>query len=102
MSSVEHRFGDCYIAAQARMSGDQPINVRGVTAVASRNGREHVALTVGRVLVYLEDHAALAALSRAVREAEDLAEQVFGPGADAFDDAERTARAHAAKTGRID
>ena len=67
MAASEHRYGDCYIAVQARLVGDQPIRVQGVTAVASRTGRAHLAVTVGRVLLYLEDREALDVLREAAR-----------------------------------
>jgi hypothetical protein len=79
MTAAEHRYGDCYIGVQVRLVGDQPIRVRGITAVASAPGREHIAVTVGRILIYLEDHAALDALAAAVEQATNLAEDVFGP-----------------------
>jgi len=74
------------------------VRVHGVTTVASRTGREHLAVTVGRVLLYLEDRAALDALVDAVRRAEALA--VFGPVDDGFTRAEARERAVIAKTGR--
>lgn len=39
----------------------------------------HLVLRVGRLLVYLEDRAALETLCRVVRKAESLAIDVFGP-----------------------
>jgi hypothetical protein len=98
VASAEHRYGDCQVAAQARLVGDQPVPVQGVTAVASRTGREHLAVTVGRVLLYLEDRAALV---DAVRRAQALADQVFGPAEDGFTRAEARERAVIAKTDRL-
>jgi hypothetical protein len=69
MPAAAHRYGDCHIAIQARLTGDQPVRVQGVTTVASRTGKEHLAITVGRVLLYLEDRAALNALTDAIRRA---------------------------------
>lgn len=100
MSAAQHRYGDCFVVAQARLVGDQPVHVQGVTAVASRTGREHLAVTIGRVLIYLEDRAALDALVTAVTRASDLADEVFGPAVDAFSAAERRARARIARTGQ--
>ncbi len=100
MRAPRHTYGDCYIAVTARLVGDQPIRVQGVTSIASRTRREHLAVTVGRVLLYLEDRAALDALTMAVRRAGEYADEVFGPVPDAFTQAERRDRARAAKTGR--
>jgi hypothetical protein len=77
------------------------VRVQGVTAVASRTGRGHLAVTVGRVLQYLEDREALAALVEAVRRAQALADAVFGPVDDGFTRAEARERAAIAKTGRL-
>jgi len=77
------------------------VRVHGVTTVASRTGREHLAVTVGRVLLYLEDRAALAALVEAVRRAQALADAVFGPVDDGFARAEARERTAVAKTGRL-
>jgi len=81
MASAEHRYGECYLAVQVRLVGDQPVRVQAVTAVASRTGSEHVAVTVGRVLFYLQDRAALEALRAAVEQAGEYADAVFGGGA---------------------
>jgi hypothetical protein len=70
MASAEHRYGNCQVAAQARLVGDQQVRVQGVTAVASRTGKEHLSVTVGRVLLYLEDRATLAAFVEAVERAQ--------------------------------
>ncbi len=95
------QYGDCYIAVQARLVGDQPIRVQGVTAVASRTGQEHLAVKVGRVLLYLEDRAAFDALRAAVAQAGEYADGVFGPVPDGFTQAEARERAQIAKTGRL-
>jgi hypothetical protein len=81
MSSSEHRFGTCDVIASARMRGDQASRVRAVAAVASTTGEAHLSVRVSGVLIYLEDRAALEALVRAVRRAEALADQTFGPQA---------------------
>lgn len=92
MPAYEHRLGTCEVIANARLRGDQDTRVQGVTSVASRTGEAHLALRVGRVLVYLEDRDALLALGRAVRRAEELADEVYGPVDDAFTRAEADTR----------
>ncbi|MDQ6874936.1 MAG: hypothetical protein M3042_07760 [Actinomycetota bacterium] len=101
MAAIEHRYGECYIVAQVRLVGDQPVAVQGVTSMASRDKREHVVITVGRVLIYLEDRGALDALAEAVRRASEHADAVFGPLHDAFGQAEARARADIARKGRL-
>jgi hypothetical protein len=81
MPSSEYCFGTFDVIASARIRVEQPIRVRGLTAVASPTGGAHLAVRVGGVLVYLEDRAALEALRRAIREADALADDVFGPDA---------------------
>lgn len=58
------------MSPRRRTHGDQPINVRGVTAVASRTRREQLAVTVGRVLVHLEGRNALRAWTNEFVQAE--------------------------------
>ena len=77
MPAIEHRYGECSVIASVRLRGDQPGYVRGVAAVADRNGREHIALRLAGVLIYLEDRAALEALVRAVGKARNLADGVY-------------------------
>ena len=83
---------DCTIAIQALCHGAIDWRVQGVTGAAARPGREHIALRYGRVLLYVEDRAALAALADAVDAASKLRDRVFGPPEDAFTKAERTSR----------
>jgi len=52
--------------------------VQGVTGAAARKGQAHIALRYGRVLLYLEDQAALETLVDAVEAAYELREEVFG------------------------
>ena len=52
-----------------------------MTGAAARQGAAHIALRYGRVLLYLEDRAALDALVDAVEAAYELREQVFGSDA---------------------
>jgi hypothetical protein len=102
MPAAQHRYGDCQVAVPARLAGDQPVRVQGVTAVASRTGREHLSVTVEQVLLYLEDRAALDALDAlvdAVRRAQALADRLFGPADDGFTRAQAPERAAIAKTG---
>lgn len=93
MPAHEHRLGTCEVIASARLRGDQEDRVQGMTSVASRTGEAHIALRVGRVLLYLEDRDALDALRRAVGKAEALADGVYGPVEDEFTRAEARARA---------
>jgi len=50
-----------------------------MTPQASSRGYGHLALRVGRVLVYLEDRDALRAWHAALEQAEVLAQAAFGP-----------------------
>jgi hypothetical protein len=72
-----------------------------VTGAAAREGRAHIAMRVGRVLIYLEDRAALDSFARAFHQAEDLAEATFGPPADAFTETENYARRRFERTGDV-
>lgn len=92
MPAYQHRLGSCDVIASARLRGDQETRVQGVTSVASPTGQEHIALRVGRVLLYLEDRDALMALCHAARRAERLADDVYGPVDDAFTPGEVWAR----------
>jgi hypothetical protein len=92
MPAHEHRLGSCEVIASARLRGDQESRVQGMTSVASPTGEAHIALRVGRVLLYLQDRDALDALRRAVRTAEGLADGVYGPVEDGFTRAEARAR----------
>ena len=71
----------CTIAIQALCRGELDWRVQGVTGAAARKGQAHIALRYGRVLLYLEDMAALDALVDAVEAAYELREQVFGADA---------------------
>ncbi|WP_020578935.1 hypothetical protein [Actinopolymorpha alba] len=87
MPSSEHRTGDMRVAVQAIVSGDQDSRVQAVTADASPTGEPYVSVRVGRVLLYLEDRAALNAFAKAFDRARGYAEAAFGS-----DDAEFEAR----------
>jgi hypothetical protein len=68
----------CTIAIQALCRGVFDWRVQGVTGAAARKGQAHIALRYGRVLLYLEDRAALETLVDAVEAAYELREEVFG------------------------
>lgn len=72
----EHR---CSIAASVTLAGRQDVAVRGVTQTADPRGHGHIAVRVGRVLIYLEDRDAFEALQEAVRRAAELTRPVFAP-----------------------
>jgi hypothetical protein len=82
------RHRACTIAIQALCRGELDWRVQGVTGAAARKGQAHIALRFGRVLLYLEDMAALETLVDAVEAAYDLREQVFGSGHDLPEDAQ--------------
>lgn len=69
----------CSVAATVVLSGIQDIAVRGVTATASPRGYGHIAVRVGRILVYLEDRDSFNAMVEAMQRAEHVADQVFQP-----------------------
>ncbi len=82
----------CAVATQARFAGPQDMSVLGVAPGASADGTAHLAIRVGRILLYIEDRGALATWTEAWRRALDLADGVFGPVEDAFAEAERVER----------
>lgn len=90
---------DCRVAAQAHCYGAIETSVVAVAGAVARPGQAHIAIRYGRVLIYVEDHAALASLAGAVRQALEMAEAVFGPIEDAFTEAEREARQRFERTG---
>ena len=92
---------DCTIAIQALCRGPLDTSVMAVTGAAARKGREHIAVRVGRVLIYLEDRAALDSFTRALHQAGDLADATFGPPADAFTETETHARRRFERTGDV-
>lgn len=92
---------ECTVAAQALCRGHLDTRVVGVTGAAARGGREHIALRIGRVLLYLEDRAALETLNAALDQANGLADRVFGPAEDAFTEAERGSRRYFERTGKL-
>jgi hypothetical protein len=81
-STVRNHDPDAYrcdVAAQAVLRGNQDIRVIAVAACTSGNGRGHIAVRLGRVLIYLEDRDALAAGRDAWGRAAELADHAFGP-----------------------
>jgi len=83
MSAAASEYGNCYVGVHARFIGVQPVQVQGVGAGASRSGHEHIAVTFGRALFYLEDRAAFESFRAAFQGAERLADRVLGPVQDA-------------------
>ena len=67
------------VATQAVFAGPQEHRVSAATAEASGRGYGHIAVRVGRILVYLEDRDALQAWTTAIGKAADLADAAFGP-----------------------
>ncbi len=67
------------VAIQAIFAGPQEHRVCAMTPEASGRGYGHIAVRVGRVLVYLEDRDALQAWTTAIDKAADLADAAFGP-----------------------
>lgn len=73
----------CSVIASARMRGPQMTAVRGIAAaVAAATGSTHISVRLGGVLLYLEDRAALDALTAVAARAEQLADEVFGARVD--------------------
>ncbi len=67
------------VATQAIFAGPQDHRVFAMTPQATGRGYGHIAVRVGRVLVYLEDRDALQAWTTAIGKAADLADAAFGP-----------------------
>ena len=67
------------VATQAIFAGPQDHRVSAMTAQASGRGYGHIAVRVGRVLLYLEDRQALEAWTTAIAKAANLAAAAFGP-----------------------
>ncbi len=62
------------VATQAIFAGPQDHRVFAMTPEATGRGYGHIAVRVGRVLVYLEDRDALQAWTTAIGKAADLAD----------------------------
>jgi len=67
------------VATQAIFAGPQDHRVFAMTPQATGRGYGHIAVRVGRILVYLEDRDALQAWTTAIGKAADLADSAFGP-----------------------
>jgi len=67
------------VAIQAIFAGPQEHRVCAMTPQASGRGYGHIAVRVGRILLYLEDRDALQAWTTAIGKAADLADAAFGP-----------------------
>jgi hypothetical protein len=90
----------CTVSTQALCFGPIETSVFAVAGTSARPGeRAHVGLKFGRVLIYLEDRAAVDSLTRAVSQAVEMAGAVFGPTQDAFTEAEARARQRFERTG---
>ena len=88
----------CQVIAQARYAGEQELSVMGVAHGGSATGRPYISVRVGRVLLYLEDRAALVSWTEAWRRTLDLADGVFGPACDSFSEIEAAERRHFERT----
>jgi hypothetical protein len=89
----------CTVAIQALCRGAFDWRVQGVTGAAARKGKAHIALRYGRVLLYLEDRAALETLVDAVEAAYELREEVFGTKHD-LPEAARVGRSSSERDGK--
>jgi len=93
MPSREHRLdGESYVAVQVVCRGQLESKVLAVAAQASRNGNAHVAVRVGRTLVYVQDRQALESFAAAWEQAVELGGRVFPTPPDGFARAEAQAR----------
>jgi len=93
VASKEHRYdGYCRVAIQAVCGGKLDSQVQAVGAAATRNGTAHLAVRVGRTLIYVEDWDALDSFTGAWQQALELAESIFPPRRDSFYYAEEQAR----------
>ena len=92
----------CVVSTQALCCGPLETSVFAVSGTAARPGEPaHVGLKFGRILIYLEDRAAVESLAAAVRQAVDLASAVFRPAEDAFTEAEAEARRRFERSGAV-
>ncbi len=76
--SSSRSVSECRVAAQATARGEQQFRVLGYTAKASPTGKPYIAVRVGRVLLYIEDRAALDCFVQAWKKAERFGDKVFG------------------------
>jgi hypothetical protein len=78
--SISKRINDDQfrVAAQALVTGEQDIRVEAATPLVGP-GHGQIAVRVGRLLVYVNDCAALDSFLDAWTRAEELADRAFGP-----------------------
>lgn len=69
--------GGCMMVCQATLSGPQPTRVQALTPVTGPGG-PHIAVRVGSVLLLISDQQAMDAVTAAVRQANSLADAVYG------------------------
>lgn len=79
MSGSNGRPYRCELATQAVMAGNQDIRVLAANGRDNGLGHGHIAVRVGRLLVYVHDREALEAFTDAWAKAADLADAAFGP-----------------------
>ncbi len=89
----------CQVVTQARYAGEQELSVMGVARGGSATGRPYISVRVGRVLLYLEDRAALVSWTEAWRRTLDLADG-FEPADDSFSEVEAAERRHFERTSK--
>lgn len=89
------------LVCQALCQGPLDTSVTAVTGAVARKGKAHIAVRYGRVLLYIEDRAALEALVGAVDRANNLAEAVFGPADEAAEATRQAAIKLFERTGKV-
>lgn len=97
----QEQFGQCWMSVNARFTGPQPVTVQAVAGHARtrRDVGEHVQVVFGRAVFYFTDRLAFESFREAFTRADGLADQLFGPVADAFVEAERAEFTRLAKSG---
>ena len=88
----------CQVVTQARYAGEQELSIMGVASGGSSTGCPYISVRVGRVLLYIEDRAALISWTEAWRRTLDLADGVFGPACDSFSEAAAAERCRFERT----
>jgi hypothetical protein len=94
------------LIVQSSATGNQAADIRLVAATASRDGRAHLIIRIGRTTTVIFDREALTSYRSAWAQALDNAQRIFtNPNPDAFDELEAKAREHEARhferTGRL-
>ncbi len=92
---------ECRVSVQAVCRGGQGYKVLAVAGTASDNGQPHIAVRVGRILIYVADHEALGCFVDAWRKAEDLGQRVFPEVRDVIWQAKQADRQHFERTGLL-